>query len=291
MIITILDGPNGNPTTRKLTIEGFYEIGNSNKSSIGQSFQFYFGHGVKSFNVPNIPSPPPLEIPPISKCPIVFDLNGNGKADYVDIDDSNVNFDMDGDGIKDRTAWVSATDGIFAYDKDLNGLIESTDEIGFKQNGAPTDLEGLRRDYDTNEDGLLSSEDSEWHKFGLWQDKNQNGITDAGEFRSLEEWGIESIGLVSDLEKEILPGKAYITGRSEYTKTDGTTGVVTDAVLPIVKGTEGGLSEIEIQQKIDLIKQAMATAAGDEGMTPLTPNPNSDEMAPSAFAVANPLST
>ena len=207
----------------------------------------------------------------------------------MSINDSNVNFDMDGDGIKDRTAWVAAGDAMLAYDKDLNGLIEGTDEIGFKQNGAPTDLEGLRRDFDTNQNGIFSKVDEEWDKFGLWQDSNQNGITDEGEFRSLKEWGIKSLNLVADLDRGILPGRAVILGTSEYTKMDGTKGQVTDAILPIVKGTQEGASEAEIQRQAELIVQAMASATDNEGIASLFPNRREDETSSTSLSMANPL--
>ncbi len=80
-----------------------------------------------------------------------------------------------------------------------------------------TDLEGLAKVFDSNKDGVLDANDSEFDKFRIWQDKDGDGISDAGEVKTLTEMGIKSIGVVSD-------GKAYIDagntvhGTASYTK-------------------------------------------------------------------------
>ena len=68
--------------------------------------------------------------------------------------------------------------------------------------------------------------------FGVWQDANGNGITDAGEYRSLSDAGIVSIGLVSDgIGYSAANGDVSVAGQSTYTKADGTAGVVADAAF------------------------------------------------------------
>ena len=45
---------------------------------------------------------------------------------------------------------------------------------------------------------MLDASDVDFAKFGVWQDANSNGVTDAGEFQSLTDAGITSVKLVSD---------------------------------------------------------------------------------------------
>ena len=47
---------------------------------------------------------------------LAVDLNGNGKIDTIPLEESEVYFDVDGDGLAERTEWISPEDGfIFTY--------------------------------------------------------------------------------------------------------------------------------------------------------------------------------
>ncbi len=152
--------------------------------------------------------------------PIAIDLGNNGFA-FTDVNDSNVFYDINGDGFRHRTAWPTADDGLLAYDLDGNGIIEKQGEISFTSYlpGAQTDLEGLKA-FDTNNDGVLSSADEKWTKFGVWQDVDQDGITDAGEFQTLSELGVQSMALTSDGQFAVVDGQT-VHGVGTITKTDG----------------------------------------------------------------------
>ena len=157
--------------------------------------------------------------------PIVLDLDGDG-AEFSALS-AGAAFDY-GTGVV-RTAWAGSDDGILALDANGNGRVDGGSEIVFG-GGALSDLQGLAATYDTNHDGKLDAADTDFAKFGVWQDANGNGVSDAGEFHTLGELGITSISLVSD-------GKAYtaangdvtVAGSSTYTRADGTTGTVADA--------------------------------------------------------------
>ena len=60
--------------------------------------------------------------------PLVLDLNGNG-TNSTRLNESNVYFDMDGDGFKERTAWVESGDGLLVLDKNGNGTIDNGTEL------------------------------------------------------------------------------------------------------------------------------------------------------------------
>ena len=137
--------------------------------------------------------------------------------------------------------WAAATDGFLAYDKenlgeDGHGIIRDHDELSFVSyvEGAQTDLEGLKF-FDDNGpnsegDGVLDNQDSQWAKFGVWQDLDQDGETDAGEFTSLDDWNITSISLTSDDVEEAI-GSNHVFGTGSYTLTGGGTRDFYDASL------------------------------------------------------------
>jgi VCBS repeat-containing protein len=159
--------------------------------------------------------------------PIVLDLDGDG-LEFIGAG-AGVAFDFDGDGVATPTAWVGPDDGLLAIDRNGDGVVNDGSEIVFGRNGQ-TDLEGLRADYDSNRDGMLTSADADFARFGVWQDANSNGVTDAGEFRSLSELGIASLNLTSDgISYTAAGGDVVVHGESSYTKTDGSSGTVADA--------------------------------------------------------------
>ena len=158
--------------------------------------------------------------------PVTLDLGGDG-LDFVS-SSAGAAFDHDGDGVREATSWAGRGDGILVRDANGDGIANDGGEISFSVAGS-TDLEGLRLQYDSNGDGKLSAADAEFASFGVWQDANGDGVTDAGEFRSLADLGIASIALTSD-------GKAYVAGDGEvivhgeasFTRTDGSTAAVGD---------------------------------------------------------------
>jgi len=161
--------------------------------------------------------------------PVVIDLDGDG-VEFLSTEEG-VMFDVDGDGVEEKTAWAGNDDALLVYDKDDDGNITDHDEISFTgyAEGAETDLEGLRA-FDTDDDGLLDSDDEEWGRFKLWQDKDGDGKVDEGELISLDEAGIESVGLYSDLSSySAADGDVHVHGESEVIWKDGRIGSAADS--------------------------------------------------------------
>ena len=52
--------------------------------------------------------------------------------------------------------------------------------------------------FDTNGDGKLTAADAAWGEFRVWQDADQDGVTDAGELKTLDQMGFTQIGLTYD---------------------------------------------------------------------------------------------
>jgi hypothetical protein len=173
--------------------------------------------------------------------PIVLDLDGDG-AEFLSTA-AGVAFDYLGDGNPESTAWVGADDGLLAIDSNGNGLVDNGSEIVFGGNGL-TDLQGVAAKYDSNKDGVLDANDADFAKFGVWQDANSNGVTDAGEFRSLTDAGIVRINLVSNgVEYAAANGEVTVHGTASYTKADGTTGDVADASFATAGETKVAANE------------------------------------------------
>lgn len=204
---------------------------------------------VMSVSVPHIgyytpPTPPGGG----GKKPIAVDLKGNG-FEFVNVDDSNVFFDVNGDGWKHKMAWVGAGDGILAYDANDDGKIDQANEISFTSylSGSQTDLEGLAA-FDSNGDGKFDTSDDKWAKFGILQDINQNGLTDEGEFKTLSEMGIVSVGLSSDGQFSIINGQT-VHGVGSISMSDGRVLSMADVTLEytndvLVTNTDGTTSVI-----------------------------------------------
>lgn len=169
--------------------------------------------------------------------PVALDLDGNG-LQFVNLDNSNVYFDVNGDGWREHIAWVAPEDGLLALDLEGDGVIDRIEEISFVayQPGARTDLEGLRA-FDTDGNGVLDRLGARWGEFGVWQDRDSDGISDAGEFQSLDAMGITEIGLTSDGVVQGL-GDVSLFGCSAYTTQDGATHAVGDAMFRYTRRTQ-----------------------------------------------------
>lgn len=173
--------------------------------------------------------------------PIALDLNGDG-IDLVTFDKSSADFDWDGDGVRQQTAWVGPEDGFLAIDLAADGsagpdgIIDQRKELAFTDwaAGTKSDLEGLRVAFDSNGDGVLDNRDARWGEFRIWQDADQDGITDAGELKTLEEWGITSISLTAKSgETSPRSDGSHVDGTIDYTRNDGTSGQGGDLSLTI----------------------------------------------------------
>jgi len=125
--------------------------------------------------------------------PLVIDLDGDGvNADIVT--DRVVYFDLDGDGLAEATNWIGASDAFLVRDVNGNGRIDDGTEVFGNQslNG----FEALKA-LDSNGDGKITAADAAYSMLELWQDLNQNGVSEAGELRTLSDAGITSIDVAN----------------------------------------------------------------------------------------------
>jgi Ca2+-binding RTX toxin-like protein len=180
--------------------------------------------------------------------PVILDFDGDS-ADLIKVTDSEIRFDMDGDGRRDRTGWIEAGDAFLALDRNGNGRIDDINEISFVGDtpGAKTDLEGLAS-FDSNGDGQLTSQDSHFAEFKLWFDSNSNGVTDAGELLSLAEAGVSGLSLrgtpVGTNDHSATPNIIY--NRSQFTRLNGSTGTALDAGIAYQRLGLDGVTQTSI---------------------------------------------
>ncbi|MEX1147437.1 MAG: cadherin domain-containing protein, partial [Sphingomonadales bacterium] len=165
--------------------------------------------------------------------PVVFDLDSDG-LELIAAFESTVTFDMNGDGLADQTGWVAADDGFLFLDRDGDGFVTDVSEISFKDDleGALSDFEGLRA-FDTNGDNILDATDEDFASFGVWQDLNQNGVSEANELHTLADAGVAAINLTLTTTGENPYDHVdnVIYGTADYIMADGTIGIVGDVFL------------------------------------------------------------
>ena len=123
--------------------------------------------------------------------PVVLDLNGDGQFGVP-----RGVLRRRRDGTRDRVAWISAGRRLPGARPRPNGMIDSGAEISFLADkpGATSDLEGLSA-YDSNHDDRSRCFRRALRRLPLWQDSNQDGVSDDGELKTLAEAGVVSISL------------------------------------------------------------------------------------------------
>ncbi|RVU35463.1 hypothetical protein EOE67_13890 [Rheinheimera riviphila] len=143
--------------------------------------------------------------------PLVLDLDGDG-VETVGTN-AGIMFDHNGDGLKHGTGWVKPDDGLLVVDWNENGVIDSGKElfgdntiVDVSYNGverkAKDGFEALKA-FDGNDangqpwkgDGVIDAKDKIFSRLKVWQDLNQDGVTQQGELKTLAELGISSINL------------------------------------------------------------------------------------------------
>ena len=136
--------------------------------------------------------------------PLVVDLDNDG-FDMLN-SENGVHFDLDGDKLKEKTTWISKKDGFLSIDLDGNGKIDNGAELfgdtfmladGKYARSAIEALTSL----DKNKDGVIDAKDEVYSKLRIWRDENGNGISEAGELKSLADYNITSIN-INDVKDE-----------------------------------------------------------------------------------------
>jgi hypothetical protein len=177
--------------------------------------------------------------------PLVLDLNGDG-VQTVGID-HGVTFDLTGTGVQHQVGWVSAQDGFLVLDRNGDGLINSGREL-FGQATLLEDGTTAQNGYealvvlDTNQDGIIDVQDTDFAQLQVWQDANQDGVTQEGELQDLTSLGIVSLDLDAQQTSVVQDGN-WIGLDSTFTTADGTAHAMADVWFSINK---------ELNQTVDV---------------------------------------
>ena len=140
--------------------------------------------------------------PELEASPIVIDLGNDGINSHAL--NYTINFDLDNNGFKEATGWVSGDDALLAIDKNNNGIIDNGSELfgnksisdsafSYTNSSLNNGFETLKA-YDTNNDNIIDVKDAEFENLLLWQDKNSDGISETDELIKLSD-KVKSINL------------------------------------------------------------------------------------------------
>ncbi len=198
-----------------------------------------------------------------STAPLVFDLDNNG-YDISSVKDSSVVLNID--GVDKKVGWVGPNDGLLTYNYGGEGAIENkhfilTDNV----QGAKTDLQALQMLAD-QKSGLLDMSNAIWDKLGMWQDGNQDGKMDNGEYHTLSDLKIASINLTGDGDIHKVNGN-LIVNNVTFNYQDGSVGKAADAILK----TEDVVQADQNIPGIGNASSAPAVAANDAVAAPVAP--------------------
>lgn len=158
-------------------------------------------------------------IPQKIENPIIIDLNNNG----IYLSNARNSKVMIHNGAKiEKIGWPDAKDGILTFEYNGQGPIEHknfvlTDNVP----GATSDLQALQFLANKN-GGVLDSQNPFWNKFGIWQDVNQNGLMDQGEYQTLTQSGVSSISLSQSGAGRLINGN-IVYGELSVTYANGNT--------------------------------------------------------------------
>ena len=182
--------------------------------------------------------------------PIIIDLDGNG-LELSNVSVSTVFFDIDADGYLENTAWT--TDGILSFDLNKDGIINNITEVfseHFNDGSFYSGLEALAT-LDSNQNDIISAIDTQFSQILVWQDINQDGVSQANELKTLSDHGIASINL-NGITTETTQEGNIIKKRSIFHRNDGTSGQISDVAFLV---TQTGFKVNQIETGIEILAE------------------------------------
>ncbi len=175
-------------------------------------------------------------VPP-RRDPLVLDLDGGGITTSGVNPNAPILFDQDGDGTLTATGWIGAGEAIVVRDLNGNGTIDSGRELFGDNtilttgpNAGQTAANGFEAladlDMDANgvADGKFDSNDVAYSSVKLWEDLNQDGVSQTGELFTVDQLGVASINVSGTANNINLGGGNTQTFSGSFTRTDGQTG-------------------------------------------------------------------
>ena len=196
-----------------------------------------------------------------ASCPLIIDMDGNG-IKTISIN-KNVFFDLDNNLFAESTGWADKGDAFLVWDRDNNGVIDSGNELF----GNHTRLSSGKKaengfaalaELDSNQDNIFDEKDEAWFKLQLWFDRNQNGISEAGELVKLSESGIKSINLSYNNTDHIDESGNHHRQRSSVSWKDGRKSEIADVWFDVNTAKAYSREEITISDEIKSMPNVIA---------------------------------
>jgi len=193
--------------------------------------------------------------------PLVLDLDGNG-VQTLGIA-AGVQFDIRAEGSKVATGWVAPSDGLLALDRNGDGVIDDASEL-FGSATALPDGSKAANGYaalaalDSNGDGKIDASDAAYSQLRVWVDANSDGISEAGELKTLAQLDIASISTRADNTLGQQNGN-LVGMTSSYTSTDGSQHDTADVWFLAQKSA--ATSGATLQQQVSSLSSAIGSHA------------------------------
>jgi len=177
--------------------------------------------------------------------PIVLDLNGDG-INTLSVK-AGVKFDILANGSPIQTGWVAPQDGLLVADRNQDGVINDGSELFGSStllNDGTKALDGYQAlaQFDSNSDGVVNQQDSDFNKLSVWTDVNSDGVTETGELKSLAELGITQLSTQAEEVRESNAGN-LIGLISTYQTADGNQHASADVWFVVDKDSKGVVSK------------------------------------------------
>jgi hypothetical protein len=172
--------------------------------------------------------------------PLVLDLEGDGiQPTSVD---QGVKFNLLGQGIL-NTAWITGDDALLVLDRNKNGRIDDGSElfgeaIGLDNTFTKDGFKALAlvdsRSHGGNADGVVDASDKLFTDLRVWNDWNQDAISQTEELSTLAQAGITALHLSSSYVPNSIDSFGNNLGlQGSFLRKDGSLGSMIDVFFSI----------------------------------------------------------
>ncbi len=219
--------------------------------------------------------------------PLVLDLNGDDIKTLSLA--QGTQFALDPDVPTLRNGWVDANDGLLVRDLNANGKIDDGTELfgtatRLANGEKATDGYAALSELDSNGDGAITAADAVWSELKVWQDSNSDGVSQAGELKSLAELGIKQMDLNAQATSVMNNGN-WVGLVSSFETVDGETHEMADVWFTVEKAGVQAAGDV-LRTQVGGMVQAMAEFASGAGTPTGTTGSLTDAPDPTRFAAS-----